>query len=412
MERGRFTFSTGATQVVSPDISSQLDAAAERLRHSPSVGIYAGAGALVAADELRALAELLQASVATTISGRGVISEDHPLSVGYGFGRSGTAAAWRVFRKINALLAVGCKYGETATGAYGLRPPSEHIHIDINPASLGANYPASLAVTSDAKVALSGLLARLEKDRRPANAPLQEFISQARERCKLKALTAPASPISVTPSRFLRLLRRHLNRDAILVTDSGAHQFWALNDFPVYSPRSFLAPADFQAMGFSIPAAISAKLAFPTRQVVSLVGDGGFLMSGFECLNAVRWGTKIIVVVFRDGAWGLIKEAQRRVYRRTPFTQIPNPDLQLLAQSFGMRYVRIANDSDTELGLSHALAAGVPALVDVNVSYTEPPPYVKGAGPQMFRNLPPRLRVGVALRFAKRWFFPPQTKNI
>ena len=123
MERARFTFSTGATQVVSPDITSQLDAAAERLRHSPSVGIYAGAGALAAADELRALAELLQAPVATTISGRGVISEDHPLSVGFGFGRSGTAAAWRVFRKIHALLAVGCKYGETATGAYGLRPP-------------------------------------------------------------------------------------------------------------------------------------------------------------------------------------------------------------------------------------------------------------------------------------------------
>ena len=162
-------------------------------------------------------------------------------------------------------------------------------------------------------------------------------------------------------------------------------------------------------MGFSIPAAISAKLSFPTRQVVSLVGDGGFLMSGFECLNAVRWGAKIIVVVFRDGAWGLIKEAQRRVYRRTPFTQIPNPDFQLLAQSFGMRYVHIANDTDTEQGLNKALAAGSPALIEVNVDYAEPPPYVKGAGPQMFRNLPPRLKVGVALRFAKRWFFPPRT---
>ena len=162
-------------------------------------------------------------------------------------------------------------------------------------------------------------------------------------------------------------------------------------------------------MGFSIPAAISAKLSFPTRQVVSLVGDGGFLMSGFECLNAVRWGAKILVVVFRDGAWGLIKEAQRRVYRRTPFTQLPNPDFQILAQSFGMEYVRIASDTDTENGLNKALVAGSPALIEVNVDYAEPPPYVKGAGPQMFRNLPSRLKVGVALRFAKRWFFPPRT---
>jgi len=406
MERGRFVFSPGACPPA-PPVGGQLDAAADRLRHSSSVGIYAGSGAVTAMEELRALAELLQAPVATTISGRGIVSEDHPLSVGYGFGHSGTAAAWRVFRKIHALLAVGCKYGETATGSYGVRPPREHIHIDINPISLEANYPASLAIASDAKIALRGLLARLERDRRPVNGPLQEFISQARTRCETKALTAPSLPHGVTPSRFLRLLRRRLDRDAILVTDSGAHQFWALNDFQVYSPRSFLAPADYQAMGFSIPAAISAKLAFPTRQVVSLVGDGGFLMSGFECLNAVRWGAKIIVVVFRDGAWGLIKEAQRRVYRRTPFTQIPNPDFQLLAQSFGMKYVRVANDTDIELGLNQALAAEPPALVEVNVDYAEPPPYVKGAGPQMFRNLPPRLRASVALRFAQRWLFPP-----
>ena len=196
-----------------------------------------------------------------------------------------------------------------------------------------------------------------------------------------------------------------------MVTDSGAHQFWALSDFPVYASRSFLVPADYQAMGFSIPAAISAKLAFPARRVVSLVGDGGFLMSGFECLNAVRWGAKIIVVVFRDGAWGLIKEAQRRVYRRSPFTQIPNPDFELLAQGFGMDYVRIATDSDTEAGLNQALAAGASALVEVNVDYAQASSYVGGAGPQMFRNLPPRLKAGIALRFAKRCLFPPRTKT-
>jgi acetolactate synthase-1/2/3 large subunit len=411
MERSRFIFSTGTCPPAPPDIGALLDAAANRLRNSSSVGIYAGAGALSAIAELRALAELLQAPVATTISGRGVIPEDHPLSVGFGFGPSGTAAAWRVFRKVHVLLAVGCKYGETATGAYGVEPPSEHIHIDINPASLGANFPASLSITSDAKIALGGLLARLGRDCRPTKTALKEFIQQARARCETKALTAPALSAGVTPSRFLRLLRRRLERDAILVTDSGTHQFWALNDYPVYSPRSFLAPADFQAMGFSIPAAISAKLAFPTRQVVSLVGDGGFLMSGFECLNAVRWGARILVVVFRDGAWGLIKEAQRRVYRRTPFTQLPNPDFQVLAQSFGMEYVRIASDTDTEYGLNKALVAGSSALIEVQVDYAEPPPYVKGAGPQMFRNLPPRLRVGVALRFAKRWLFPPRTKQ-
>ncbi|MGB7747885.1 MAG: thiamine pyrophosphate-binding protein [Verrucomicrobiia bacterium] len=412
MERGRFTISAHSEPVVdAPDIERQLDEAAERLRRSPFVGIYAGAGAMDATDELRELAELLQAPVATTISGRGVLAEDHPCSVGYGFGRSGTATAWRLFRKIDTLLAVGCKYGETATGSYGIKPPTNHIHIDINPASLGVNFPTSLAIVSDAKIALVGLLARLDKNRRPPNRKLQDFILESRNRAESAALNAVVAATAVSPSKFLRLLRRRLDRDAILTTDSGSHQFWALNDFPVYSPRSFLAPADYQAMGFSIPAAIAAKLAFPQRQVVSLVGDGGFLMSGFECLNALRWKANITVMVFRDGAWGLIKESQKRLHLRTPYTDLPNLDMQILAKSFGVKFVRIANETDMEWKLSETIATDEPCLVEVNVDYSQPPPYVKGAGPQMFQNLPLRVKTAVGLRYIKRLVFPPGTKK-
>ena len=362
---------------------------------------------MAAAGELQALAELLQAPVATTISGRGVLPEDHPLSVGYGFGRSGAAVAWREFRKVRTLLAVGCKYSETATGSYGLKPPANHIHIDINPASLGANYPTSLAIAADAKTTLAGLLVRLRDDHRPTNVALQERIRQSRARTGATVFATATG--AVRPARFLHLLRERLQRDAILVTDSGTHQFWALSDFPIYSPRSFLAPADYQAMGFSIPAAIAAKLAFPARQVVSLVGDGGFLMSGLELLNAARWGARIITVVFRDGAWGLIKEAQKRVYRRTPFTEIPAPDFRHLAQGFGLDYLSVSKDAEIPAVLDAALAAATSVLLEVHVDYAEPPPYIKGAGPQMFRNLSPKLQAGIVLRFAGRCFFPPRT---
>ena len=234
------------------DLNAQLDDAATRLRNSPAIGIYAGAGAMGAADEIKALAELLQAPVATTISGRGVLAEDHPLSVGYGFGRTGTAVAWRVFRKVRTLLAVGCKYGETATGAYGVKPPPEHIHIDINPAVLGANYPISLAIAADAKVVLVWLTGAFGEKPAAGQCGLAGFY-QARPHDDPNRIALAKTNKAVTPSKFLRLLRRQLDRDAILVTDSGAHQFWALNDFPVFTPRSFLAPADYQAMGFSIP---------------------------------------------------------------------------------------------------------------------------------------------------------------
>jgi acetolactate synthase-1/2/3 large subunit len=155
-------------------------------------------------------------------------------------------------------------------------------------------------------------------------------------------------------------------------------------------------------MGFSIPAGISAKLASTRQRVVSLVGDGGFLMSGFECLTASRLGVPLLVVLFRDGAWGLIRDAQQRVYRRTPFTEIPNPNYAQLAESFGWKYVGVDNDEQIECGLRDALAARAPCLLDVNVCYDRSPPYVRGAAKQMFRNLPSRLQAQVGMRFLKR----------
>ncbi|MBK8478387.1 MAG: thiamine pyrophosphate-binding protein [Opitutaceae bacterium] len=406
MERARFEAPPQSSSPCTLDIESQLDESATLLRQGTSIGIYAGAGSFGAAAELQCLAELLQAPVATTISGRGILPEDHPLSVGYGFGRSGTAVAWREFRRVRTLLAVGCKYGETATGSYGLNPPAEHIHIDINAASLGANYPTSLAIAADAKTALGGLLARLQDHRRPPNVALLDRIRQSRARTVATPRAGGADALH--PGRFLQLLRQRLRRDAILVTDSGAHQFWALSDFPIYEPRSFLAPADYQAMGFSLPAAIAAKLACPNRQVVSLVGDGGFLMSGFESLNAARWGAGIITVVFCDGAWGLIKEAQRRVYRRTPFTRIPNPDFHHLALGLGLKHLQVSRDAEIPAVLDAALSENSPVLIEVQVDYAEPPPYIRGAGPQMFRNLSPKLQAGIALRLARRWISPPR----
>lgn len=410
LESGDFVARRNPEPAELPGIEPRLDEAAERLRRGHSVGIYAGAGAIDAAEELRVLAELLQAPVSTTISGRGVIPEDHPLSVGFGFGRSGTAVACRVFRKIDTLLAVGCKYGETATGSYGVRPPPHHIHIDINPASLGKNFSTSISIVADAKTALAGLLSRLKNTPCLPNRELRELIQKHRLPGGSEQLNGARSPDKVRPAKFLRALRRRLDRDAILTTDSGMHQFWALNDFPVFAPRSFLAPADYQAMGFSIPAAIGAKLCFPHRQVVSLVGDGGFLMSGFECLNAVKWGAGISIVVFRDGAWGLIKEAQKRLHRRTPFTDLPDFDLEKFAGSFGMKFMRIADETNLEQELHAMLTKGSPCLVEVNVDYSLSPPYVKATGAQMFQNLPAGVKTKAGLRYFKRCVFPPRTE--
>ena len=388
-----------------------LERVALLLRQSRAPGIYVGAGAFGAAKELLALAELLEAPVATTISGRGIIPEDHPLAVGYGFGKSSSLAAWRTFRKVQTLLAIGCRYGEVATGSYGMRLPVEHIHIDINPTTLEANYPAAIAVQADAREAIIGLLKRLEDVKRAKNSVLRTRIETLKAERERSVTAAIPQSVHVSPARFLRALRSRMKRDAILTTDSGSHQFWSLSDFPVYEPRTFLSPTDFQAMGFSIPAAIAAKLAHPERQVVSLVGDGGFLMSGFECLNAVKLKLGVVIVVFCDGAWGLIQDAQRRVYRRAAFTEIANPNYRLLAESLGMTHVQIASDRDIEGGLDAVLAQSGSCLVEVNVQYTHSPDYVIGASPQLFKSLPLNVQFNVARRFVSRCVWPKHDRG-
>jgi len=406
MEKSRFgTFQPGDGSYVLPD-ELLLNQAADFLRDAKRVGIYAGAGAVGAGAELQALAELLHAPVATTISGRGVIPEDHPLSVGYGFSRGGNLPSYRVFRKIDTLLAIGCKYGETATGCYDLKIPPRHIHIDINAASIAANYPTSLALVSDALPAIRGLLHRLSGMSRGKDPGLIRMLQKARSRQKTHEIRTVISKCHVNPSFFLMKLRDRLERDAILVTDAGEHQLWSLASFPILAARSFLTPADFQTMGFSIPAAIAAKLAAPGKQVVSLIGDGGFLLNGLECINAVRWDVDILVIVFRDGAWGLVREAQKRMYRRTPLTTIDSPDLALMARSLGMAFTQIKCDADVDRALDEVFSADGPRLVDLMVNYSETPPYAKAAGARMFGRLPLRLRLSTGGRYLCRCLSP------
>ena len=409
LERG-YALPTVNKSAVEEELSDEtITRIVEKLAQARSVGIYAGNGAVRARQELLQLAELLNAPVATTISGRGLLSEEHPLCVGFGFGRCGSVAARRAFRKVETLLAIGCKYGEVPTGSYGFKIPKEHIHIDIDRESLGANFPASVYCRADAKIALARIIEGLhgQKIGTQHRAAPPRFRKQLDERARR---TGNLSCDYVSPSHFYRTLRYLLPADGIVVTDSGNHQFWALSDFPVQQPRTFLTPSDFQSMGFSIPAAIGAKLAAPHSQVISVVGDGGFLMSGLECLTALRIGIKVTVIVFVDGKWGLISEAQERAYRRSAYTTLRNPSYPQLAAGLGFEHFQIANDIGCESMLKEILSSERSSLVEVSVRYRTASQYVRGTAPQMLKNLPINLQFRAVARYLKRCVLPVEKR--
>ena len=343
--------------------------------------------------------------MSTTISGRGVIPEDHDLSVGFGFGMAGTRLAEKIFKDVDLVIAVGCKFSEPGSGGYALKIP-KLIHIDANPATVGRNFKTDVGLAGDAEKIIEALLERIKhKSPRLESSGLRDSIRMAQAERAKKISALKLWKDAVNPVRILTELRKQAPRDTILTTDSGAHTFWVLSAYDAFLPRTVLSPTDYSAMGYGAPAAIGAKVAAPDRRVISVVGDGGLLMTGSEFLTASRLGIPIMVVLFNDRALGLIKQTQGRFYRRTTAVDISGMDWQSYAGAFGFEYVLIENDGEVADGLSKAFDSKGPVLVDARVKYRDQPRFVKGSGISYAKRTPPSVIARMAARGIWRTLF-------
>ena len=376
----------------------ELDRAAEIILSARKPGIHAGAGAGGASELLMELATRLDAPVSTTISGRGVIPEDHDLSVGFGFGKAGTELAEKIFSDRDLVIAVGCKFSEVGSGSYGLDIP-RMVHIDANPEVLGKNFEAEVMIPGDASQVLSELLNRIREERPELeDSELRKKIRAAHKSRHEKFEKMKKWDDSVNPARLLNELRKRLPRDAILTTDSGAHTFWTIFGFEAYQPNTVLSPIDYSSMGYSIPASIGASIAAPDRQVVAAVGDGGLLMTGTELITASRLGLPLKVLLFNDRALGLIKQTQERIYRKVVAVDTSGVDWKSFATSFGFGHVLIENDGSVSEGLDKALSMEGPVLIEAMVSYKKQTRHTKGTAMSYAKRTPP----GVVARMAAR----------
>ncbi|HWH51405.1 MAG TPA: thiamine pyrophosphate-binding protein, partial [Gemmatimonadaceae bacterium] len=273
-----------------------------------------GQGALGVADRVSALSRTLGIPVVTTPSARGVVPEDSKYVTGFDSPRGQVDELNRFLGRADLIVGLGCRLGHNGTAGFALALPSERfIHVDADAAVLGANYPARLLVRATAEQVLPAL----ETRRAPGKWTVPELDAlRAALRARAGAHAEPviAGSSASTPVEFFAWLRRVLPRDAILVTDSGAHQGMTRRHYEVLAPRGLLFPSDLQSMGYGLPAAIGARIAAPTRPVVALIGDGGFAMSGLELLTAVRERIGMSVIVFNDGQLGQIRLQQLSNY--------------------------------------------------------------------------------------------------
>ncbi|MGH7544951.1 MAG: thiamine pyrophosphate-binding protein, partial [Gemmatimonadota bacterium] len=360
--------------------------------------LYVGLGAAGAGADLVTLAERVEAPVATTFQGKGVFPESHPLSLWPGYGEAAPPFARKVAAECDATLAIGCRFGEVGTGSYGAPPPGLLVHVDIDPRVPGRNYPVEVAIAGDAAAFVAALLDRLAP--KPKDDGLREAIRAGHEAVWRESL-AGVPGAKVTPAHLLRSLQERFGPETVFTTDSGNGTFLAMECLRLDAPGRFLAPVDYSCMGYSVPAAIGAKLARPDAPVVALAGDGAFLMTGLELLTAAAEGIAVAVFVLRDRELAQIAQFQGVALHRKTASELPDYDLAALSRGLGVECLPLESDHGMSSVLDRVAAItgeGRPVVVDVAIDYSRKTHFTRGVVKTNLLRLPWRER----LRFVGR----------
>jgi acetolactate synthase-1/2/3 large subunit len=300
--------------------------------------------------------------VALTLMGKGAMDEMHPRCLGM-LGMHGSAFANWAINSADVVLAVGVRFDDRVTGRLkDFAPHARFIHVDIDPAEIGKNKPAHIPIVGDAKQVLAALAPRV---RAPQIEAWWKQIEEWRRRYPFRYRQRDGR---ISHQYVCDLLNRLTGGRAIVATDVGQHQMWMAQWYRCREPRTFITSGGLGAMGFGFPAAMGAKFARPDKQVLALVGDGGFQMTLQDLSTAVEHELSLPIVILNNGALGMVRQWQTFFYRgRLSSSILRNPDFAAVAQAFGARGIRVTRPDEVEAALTTALATeGVPCVVDVH----------------------------------------------
>ena len=353
---------------VAPDLSL-VERAAQMLDDAAYPVFLCGGGVVIAGAEadLLKLAERLSAPVATTISGKGSISELHPLAVGVVGSNGGTPETRAILDQADLVVFVGCRAGSVTTERWRHPTPGKTkvIHLDVDAAVLGANYPVDAPLVGDAKLALAALNDSLGTVQRPLEATV---VQNAKEQkfARFRDLTM-SDDKPIKPERIVAEVAQALDPDAIIVADAGTPcpYFSAYYQVRV-TGRRFFSNRAHGALGYSLSAAVGAHLARPQVKCVAVMGDGSFGFTCGELETAVRYRLPITFIVISNGTYGWIKAGQKSGYGERYFAvDFDTTDHAAVAAAFGVKSWRVTEPKELGKVLKEAVAHGGPSLVDI-----------------------------------------------
>ena len=350
----------------------------QALAEAESPVIYVGGGVLSAGAtaELARLAEAFEIPVAHTLMGKGCMREDHPLLLGM-TGFWGTPIANEMCRTADLILAVGTRLAEASSSSWDPRftfaiPPTRLMHIDIDPAEIGRNFPTEFGVVADAKLALGSLAEAAKAGYRPARGGVRARIAAGRrEFAENWAHQRGSDQFPMRPERILAELRAAVPEDGFIVTDVGWNKNGVGQQFPITGPGTFITPSGLATMGFGPAAVLGVKMAQPSRAAVALIGDGAFGSNPSVVATAMETNLPVVWVVMDNSAFGTIAGLEKMHYgwsfgclfERNGETY--TVDYAGIARGFGARGIAVQSAAELGPALKEALASSLPTVIQV-----------------------------------------------
>lgn len=353
-----------------------VERAAEWIAESRRAVFYVGGGAITseATEEIRALAELAHVPVTTTLMGLGAFPSGHPLSLGM-LGMHGSYATNTAICECDLLVAIGARFDDRVTGRLAdFSSKSKKIQIDIDPSEVNKNVRVDAALVGDARETLRALIDALKRRRTSAaHDEREEWLDRIEGWRSEHPLSYDKYAHAVKPQYVVEMLSRHADEDAIVAVDVGQHQMWAAQFWEFYQPRTWLSSSGLGAMGYGFPAAMGAQLAFPDRQVIAIVGDGGFQMTLNDLATVAQYHVPVKIAILNNHALGMVRQWQEIFFEKR-FCDIDlsfAPDFAKLAESYGIRGSRVEHRTDVADAVREFLSDREPRLIDFHVDPAE-----------------------------------------
>jgi len=352
---------------------AQLERAVELINQSQKPYLLIGQGILLseAENELLQFVEKSGIPVASTLLGLGAFPADHPNYVGY-LGMHGNYAPNVLTNECDVLIAIGMRFDDRVTGDVSrYAKQAKIIHIDIDKAELNKIIEADLAVHTDAKEALSVLTKLVQQ--KSHNAWIQEFRKLEQEEIEEVILDA-TNPKSteLKMSEVVNLISETRKGNAIVVTDVGQHQMITSRYFKYQFPKTNITSGGLGTMGFALPAAIGAKLGAPEKEVIAIIGDGGFQMTIQELGTILQCGAAVKIVILNNNFLGMVRQWQQLFFdKRYSFTDIKNPNFLKIAEGYGIQGHKVTAREELQAGLITLLNSQESYLLEVIVEQEE-----------------------------------------